>query len=70
MITDINSLRNERELMRAAEKKIGQALELGSPGQVTSEIVTDFANLSSDAQRVAFVAVLATRLSIRTFVSI
>jgi hypothetical protein len=68
MMTAINGLQNERDLMRLSERKIRDSLADESPGAATSNILRDYASLSSDAGRVAFVTVLASRLAIRTII--
>lgn len=68
MMTAIKVLQTERDLMCLAEAKIRSALANESPGLATSGILQDYASLSSDAERAAFVAILASRLAIRTIV--
>jgi hypothetical protein len=69
MMTDINKLQNERQLMRQAETKIRDALANESPGVATSDILQDYTNLTTEAEKVAFVSVLATRLAIKHVIS-
>jgi hypothetical protein len=67
MITAINMLQNERDLMREAEAKIRNALATESPGKAAADILRDFSSLSLESERAAFVAVLATSVAIRSF---
>ncbi len=68
MMTAIDMLQNEREMMGVAERKIRDSLINESPGVAASSILQDYINLSSDAERMAFVTVLASRLAIRTII--
>lgn len=51
-----------RDLMAAAEKQIRDALSHGSDG--AARILSAYQHLSGDAERDAFVAVLATRVTV------
>ena len=68
MITDMSELQTERDLMQSAEAKIRNALDVESPGRAASEITDAFSRLQSSAERHAFVAVLASRVAIKSFI--
>jgi len=61
----MDELRDERGRMSLAECKIRKALVSESPGAATSDILNCYTNLSSEADRTAFVAVLAARVAVQ-----
>jgi len=63
----MRDLQIERELMAGAESKIRAALSDRSPGETTSALVRAYASLCSEAQRTAFVSVLASRLAVNAY---
>jgi len=67
-MTAIGSFQIEREIMRAAERKISCALAAGSPGHATSNILDEYANLPTEDERVAFVSALAARLAVKQII--
>jgi hypothetical protein len=64
MIDAMSILQAERDLMCSAEKAIRNALAQESPGLAMSLILDAYSRLPSTAEKHAFVAVLASRVSI------
>jgi len=61
----MGSLQMGRDAMARAEAVICDRLASGTPGEQVSGITHDYKALSSDTERLAFVAVLAARLATR-----
>jgi hypothetical protein len=61
----MNGFQNELDMMRLAERSVIAALAGVSPGKAASNILQTYKNLSCDAERAAFVAVLGTRVAVQ-----
>jgi hypothetical protein len=64
MTDDMYNLQYGRQYMQSAEEKIRSALAQESPGQAAAQIVGDYLRVASSAEKLAFVAVLASRLAV------
>jgi hypothetical protein len=65
----MTDLQNERKLMAMANRKIDEALRSESPGQSTSSLMQSYSLLSTDIEKAAFVAVLASRAALWNYAS-